>query len=72
MKSRFLMWLLVALIANGASLRTAHAQFVTTLNPSIFTPGTDVSNAYAGVTLSAMTLVPGGTDPVTGIGLCGR
>jgi len=64
MKGRLLTWLLLALIANGV-----HAQSVTTLNPSAFAPGTDVANAYAGVTLSAMTLVPDGTDPVTGIPL---
>jgi hypothetical protein len=60
MKGRLLMWLVVALIANGASL-TVHAQSVTTLDPSFFAPGTNVSNAFAGLTLSAMTLVPDGT-----------
>ena len=55
------MWLVVALIANGASL-TAHAQSVTTIDPSFFAPGTNVSNAFAGVTLSAMTYVQDGTN----------
>jgi hypothetical protein len=64
MERRLLMWLVVAMIANGAQ-----AQSVTTFNPSSFAPGTNVTNAYAGVTLSAMTLVPDGTDPVTGLPL---
>lgn len=53
------MWVLAALVANGA----AHAQSVTTLDPSFFAPGTNVSNAFSGVTLSAMTYVPDGTNP---------
>jgi hypothetical protein len=64
MKSRLLMWLVIALIGTGVQ-----AQTVTTLNPSAFASGTDVSNAFAGVTLSAMTLVSDGSDPVTGIPL---
>jgi len=69
MKSRLLMCLVVALVASGASLRTAEAQSVITLNPSAFASGTDVSNAFAGVTLSTMTMVSAGADPVTGIPL---
>lgn len=69
MTKRFLISLVAALIVHGASLQSAKAQSVTTLNPSSFAPGTDVSNAFAGVTLSAMTLVPDGTDPVSGIPL---
>jgi hypothetical protein len=64
-----LMWLVVALIANGTSLGIAHAQSVIALNPSAFAPGTNVSNAFAGVTLSSMSFVSAGTDPVTGIPL---
>jgi hypothetical protein len=69
MKRRLLMWLVVALIANSASLRIVQAQSVTTLDPSLFTPGQDISNAFAGVTLSTMSLVPDGTDPHTGISI---
>jgi hypothetical protein len=61
-KSRLLPLLLVALAANGVLLRTAHAQFVTTLDPIFFAPGTNISNALPGVTLSAMSLVPDGTN----------
>ena len=64
MKSRLLMWLVTALIGTGVQ-----AQTVTTLNPSAFASGTDVSNSFAGVTLAAMTLVQEGNDPVTGIPL---
>jgi hypothetical protein len=64
MKNRLLMCLAMALIANGV-----HAQVVTSLDPSTFTSGTDVSNAFAGVTLSTMSLVSDGTDPITGIPL---
>jgi len=53
------MWLVVAVIANGASLRTAHAQFVTTLDPGDFASGTNVTDAFAGVTLQAITFVRG-------------
>lgn len=69
MNNRLLMWLVVTLIASGASLRTAQAQSVIDLNPSAFASGTDVSNAFAGVTLSTMTMVSAGTDPLTGIPL---
>jgi hypothetical protein len=62
MKSRLLTGLMVALIANGALLRTAHAQVVTTLDPIFFAPGTNISNALPGVTLSAMSLVTEGTN----------
>lgn len=61
MQNRFLS-LAVALIANAVSLGIAHAQSVTTLDPSFFTPGTDISNVFSGVTLSAVTLVPNGTN----------
>jgi hypothetical protein len=64
MKRRLLTWLAVALIANGV-----HAQSVINLDPSLFASGTNVSNALAGATLSAMTLVSDGNDPVTGIPL---
>jgi len=53
------MWLVVALIANGAALRTVHAQSVTTLDPADFAPGTNVTDAFAGVTLQAITFVKG-------------
>lgn len=62
MKFRLLMWLVVALIASGTSPRTVHAQSVTTLDPNSFAPGTNVSNAFAGVTLEAMSLVSDGTN----------
>jgi hypothetical protein len=58
MKSRLLMWLMAALVVNVASLRMAHAQFVTTLDSDLFASGTNVSHAFPGVTLSAMSLVP--------------
>jgi hypothetical protein len=62
-----LMWLVVALIANGAS-QTVHAQ-VTTLDPNDFAPGTNVSGAFAGVTLESFSLnvigsVPNGDNPL--------
>ena len=52
MKRRFLMWLGVAVIANGV----AHAQTVTTLDPSAFASGTNVTGAFAGVTLLTFAL----------------
>lgn len=55
--------LLVALIANGASPRTAHAQSVTTLDPGDFTPGTNVTGAFSGVTLLSFSLEDVGTLP---------
>jgi hypothetical protein len=58
MERRFLMWLVVALIANGV-----HAQSVITLNPSVFAAGTDISNAFSGVTLQAMSLVADSSIP---------
>jgi hypothetical protein len=64
MKSRLLMGLVVAFLGSGA-----HAQSVINLNPGAFASGTDVSNAFAGVTLSTMTMVSAGTDPLTGIPL---
>jgi hypothetical protein len=63
------MWLVVALITNATSLGIANAQSVITLNPDAFASGTDISNAFAGATLSAMSFVSAGTDPVTGIPL---
>jgi hypothetical protein len=63
MNSRFLMLLVVALIANGTSLRTAGAQSVTTLDPDTFAPGTNVTGAYAGVTLLGFSLNNVGTLP---------
>jgi hypothetical protein len=51
-------WLAAALLASSASLRTAHAQSVTSLDSDRFAPGTNVSNAFQGVTLEAMSLVP--------------
>jgi hypothetical protein len=66
MKSRLLMGLVVALIANGAPLRTVHAQTYT-LDADLFATGTDVSNAFPGVTLEAMSLVavPNAPGPFT-------
>jgi hypothetical protein len=52
------MWFVVTLVASGSSLRTVHAQSVTSLDSDLFAPGTDVSNAFSGVTLQAMSLVP--------------
>jgi hypothetical protein len=69
MQRRLLMWLVVALIANGASLRTAHAQFVTTLDPGAFAPGTNVTDAFAGVTLSTFSLNVVGSLPPNGLPL---
>jgi hypothetical protein len=57
MKRNFLLLLAVALIANGMWLRTAHAQSFTSLDSDLFAPGTNVSNAFQGVTLQSMTLV---------------
>ena len=62
-KHRFLSWLLVMLTVGGAVLQCADAQPVTTIDPSSFATGTNVSNAFAGITLSAMTYVPDGTNP---------
>lgn len=65
MKWRLWMWLTAVLIANAWSLRTVHAQSVTTLDPSTFAPGTNVTDAFAGVTISSFSLpvigsLPGG------------
>jgi hypothetical protein len=62
-KGRLLMWLVVALVANSASLRTVHAQSVTTLDPGTLAPGTNVTDAFAGVTLQAITFIKGSPDP---------
>ena len=59
MKRRFLMWLGVAVIANGV----AHAQTVTTLDPSAFASGTNVTGAFAGVTLLTFSLEDVGALP---------
>ena len=64
MKSRLLMGLVVALLGSGA-----YAQSVINLNPGAFAPGTDVSNAFAGATLSTMSLASDGIDPGTGLSL---
>jgi hypothetical protein len=53
------MWLVVPLIANGA----AHAPSVTTLDPSAFAPGTNVTGSFAGVTLLTLSLEDVGTLP---------
>jgi hypothetical protein len=55
MKGRLLMWLIVALISNGAS-RTTFALPVTTLDPSAFAPATNVTGAFEGVTLLSFSL----------------
>jgi hypothetical protein len=60
MKNRPLAWLVMALIANGASLRIANAQSYTILNPNTYASGTDITNAWSGVTLQSMTLVQTG------------
>jgi hypothetical protein len=59
-----LMWLVAALIANGAS-QAVHAQ-VTTLDPNDFAPGTNVSGAFAGVTLESFRLNVIGSVPNDG------
>jgi hypothetical protein len=51
--------LLAALIVNGV----AHAQTVTTLDPSVFASGTNVTGAYAGVTLLSFSLDQVGALP---------
>jgi hypothetical protein len=56
MKSRLLTGLMVALIANGTAIQGAHAQLVTTLDPGSFAAGTNVSNAFAGVSLSSFSV----------------
>jgi hypothetical protein len=56
MKGNLSMWLVVALIASGTSLRTAQAQSVMTVDPGTFAPGTNVTGAYAGVTLLSFSL----------------
>jgi hypothetical protein len=66
MNSRPFMWLALALIANGVGLRAADAQSVTSLDPSTFAPGADISNAFSGVTLQAISLENLTNDPVTG------
>jgi hypothetical protein len=59
---KIMFWLLVALIANVAS-QTVQAQSVTTLDPSDFASGTNVSGAFAGVTLESFSLNEIGTVP---------
>lgn len=54
--SRMSMRLLVGLIAYSMLLPTVNAQSVTTLDPADFAPGTNVTDAFAGVTLSTFTL----------------
>jgi hypothetical protein len=66
MKSRLLMWLALALSASGACLQAADAQSVTTLDPSGYVAGTDISNVFSGVTLQAMSLENLSNDPMTG------
>ena len=56
MMRRPVMLLAVALIASGASLRTVHAQSVTTLDPSAFAPGTNVTGSFQGVTLLTLAI----------------
>jgi hypothetical protein len=68
-RTKVLTWLVVALIANAALLRTVHAQSVIDLDPAAFAPGTNVSTAFTEATLSAMSLVSDGTDPTTGLPL---
>jgi hypothetical protein len=63
MSVRFLGSLVLALVASSASLQTAQAQTIT-LNPDLFAPGTNVSNAFAGVTLQSMSLVADGPNLV--------
>lgn len=60
MQYRVLTWIVAMLLASTASLQTVHAQAVTSLDSDLFAPGTDVSNAFAGVTLQAMTLQDSG------------
>ena len=69
MMGRASMSLLLALFVAGSGsglLTTAHAQTVTTLDPSTFAAGTDISSAFSGVTLQAMSLEHLTNDPVTG------
>jgi hypothetical protein len=61
-KRHLLLCLIVALSAIGTARQPAHAQPVTTIDPIFFTPGTNISNAFPGVTLSTMSLVPDGTN----------
>lgn len=63
MKGNLLMWLVVALIVSGTSLRTAQAQSVTTVDPGAFASGTNVTGAYAGVTLLSFSLDQVGALP---------
>jgi hypothetical protein len=63
MNRRLLMWLVAALVANSVSLRTAHAQTVTTLDPGAFAPGTNVTDSFAGVTLQAIAFIKGSPAP---------
>ena len=63
MNRRLLMWLVAVLLANSASLRATHAQSVTTLDPGALAPGTNVTDAFAGVTLQAITFIKGSPDP---------
>jgi len=66
MRSRLFTWLAVAITANGASVATTQAQSVT-LDPGTFATGTDISNAFPGVTLQAMSLQTLTNDAVTGL-----
>jgi hypothetical protein len=60
---RMLTGLAAALIASGAAPRIVDAQTVTSLDSDIFAQGTNVSNAFSGVSLAAMSLVPNPNGP---------
>jgi hypothetical protein len=67
MNGKIFRWLglVVALIATGALLPTVHAQSVITLDPSLFAPGTDISNAFPGVTVEAVSWTQTGNSAAT-------
>lgn len=68
MKFRVLILFMVALAASGISPRAARAQSVTTLDSDVVAPGTDITNAFSGVTLQAMSFVPVQAAPPTPFG----
>jgi len=56
MKHRVSTWIAASLLLNGVLLSQLQAQSVTTLDPNAFVPGTNVTDAFAGVTLSTFSL----------------
>jgi len=58
MHKQILGFLAVGLIGSTSSISIVRAQSITTLSPSSFAAGQDVSNAFSGLTLWSMSLAP--------------